>query len=101
MRQQVAAMKNGPIPGAALDRLVKQSINAVIFENETNMSQASALARAQLLQGDYHRAGARLEALGHVSSGDVSRAAQTYMRDIQFVYVGDTTQVRREWVNSM
>jgi zinc protease len=101
MREQVAAMKNEPIPGAALDQLVKQSVNAFIVENETNTSQASALARAQLLQGDYHRAGARLDALRHVSPDDVSRVAQTYMRDIQFVYVGDTTQVRREWVNSM
>jgi len=55
----------------------------------------------KLLQGDYHRASAELDVLEHVSPVEVTRVTKTYMRDIQFVYVGDTTRVRRTWVKSM
>ena len=59
------------------------------------------LGRAQLLEGDYRRASTELDVLEHVSPLEVTRATKTYMRDIQFVYVGDTTRVRRDWMKSM
>jgi len=59
------------------------------------------LARAQILFGDYRKASSELERLCDVTPNQVVRVAKTYMRDIQFVYVGDTARVRSEWVRSM
>jgi zinc protease len=101
VQHQLGLIKQNGVPKLALDPFVKQVIYQWMMQTEGNEAQASALARAQLLQGDYHKARDRIEALRHVSDEQLARAAQTYIRDIQFVYIGDTTQVRRDWVNAM
>lgn len=65
-------------------------------ENSTNAAQADFLARAQLYRGDYRKASMAMEALRHVTMGDLRMAATRYFRDIHFAYVGDTTRVRRD-----
>ncbi len=101
MRQQLEFLKSARFPGYALDRFIKELTGQALLERETNAAQAAALARAQLLEGNYRKADGVLAGLRHVSPDDVARVAKAYMRDIQFVYVGDTTRVRRDWVKSM
>lgn len=66
-----------------------------LAHNITDASQADFLARAQLYEGDYHKAAKTMEAWRRVSSEGVAVAARRYMRDIHFVYLGDTTRVSR------
>ena len=42
-----------------------------------------------------------MKRLSEVNPDNVVRAARTYMRDIQFVYVGDTLQIRHDFVRGM
>jgi zinc protease len=101
MRLQLDSVRHGHYPGYLLDKFEKQFAAGIIIRNETNEAQAETLARAQLFEGDYRKASSALAVLRHVSPGDVTRVATRYMRDIQFVYVGDTTRARHEWANSM
>lgn len=101
MRQQLDSMKKAEYGAYALSEFARGYRSDYLLLNESNQSQAALLAHAQLLQGDYHRASAELDVLEHVSPVEVTRVTKTYMRDIQFVYVGDTTRVRRTWVKSM
>jgi zinc protease len=66
-----------------------------LASNSTDDEQADFLARAQLYQGDYRKASDEMEELRHVTTSDVRSAAQHYFSHIQFVYVGDTTRVKR------
>jgi len=66
-----------------------------LASNMTDAAQADYLARAQLYEGDYHKATQTMEDWRRVSSGGVAIAARRYMRDIHFVYLGDTTRVTR------
>lgn len=66
-----------------------------LANNMTDAAQADFLARAQLYQGDYHKASQTMEAWRRVSSEGVAVAARRYMHDIHFVYLGDTTRVTR------
>jgi zinc protease len=79
-------------PGG-LHTLVGQFITEYFLKNETNADQASFLARAELYEGDYQKAGEFVDRLRRVSPNDVRRVARTYMHDTRFGFVGDTTNV--------
>lgn len=78
-----------------LHSFTDQFIIEYFAENMTNAAQADFLARAQLYQGDYHKAGETMEDLRHVSADRVRSVAQQYFQNLHFVYLGDTTQVKR------
>ena len=101
MRQALDTSKVILYPGFVLRDYEKHFRGVFLMQNETNESQAAALVRAQIYYSDYREAGTELKRLREVGPDDVLRAAKTYMRDIQFVYVGDTTQVRATFVHSM
>jgi hypothetical protein len=51
------------------------------------------LARFQLLHGDWRAASSYMEDLKRVQGAHVRRAAQQYMRNIQYVYIGKLNEV--------
>ncbi|HET7583832.1 MAG TPA: pitrilysin family protein [Gemmatimonadaceae bacterium] len=95
MLDEVRGLQEGWVTRDGLQQFIDQFIVDYYVDNETNAAQADFLARAQLYRGDYRRAAATLESLRHVRSEDVRRVARVYMRDIHFVYLGDTTAVLR------
>jgi zinc protease len=101
MRQQLDSMKKATYDYFRLAQFEKEFRSEYLAKNETSASQAGQLARAQLLEGDYRNVQKELDLLEHVTPLAVTRVTNTYMRDIQFVYVGDTTRVRRDWMKSM
>ena len=66
-----------------------------LFRRSTSSVQADALAHAEILQGNYKLAVDVPRRLRSVSSGSLRRAAVTYMKNIRFIYAGDTTLVKR------
>jgi zinc protease len=96
MKKAVADMKDFPIGTINMRYLAEQwSIN-YLSENSTSSSQADFLARAQLYHGDYRKASDEMEGLRRVTSIGVRSASTKYFKNIQFVYVGDTTRVERK-----
>ena len=93
MLEQVDAMKNGEITEDGLERLVQQFIVTYFLDNETNADQANMLARAELYQGDYRRAGKFVDELRAVTPVDIRNAARTYMVNVRWAYVGDPSRV--------
>lgn len=66
-----------------------------LFRRSTSAVQADALAHAEILQGDYRLAVNVPRRLRSVTSSSVRQAAVAYMKNIQFIYAGDTTLVKR------
>ena len=93
MREQVQALKAGVITTDGLERLVQQFIVTYFLDNETNADQANMLARAELFQGDYHRASHFVDDLRAVTPMDIHNAAVAYMTNIRWAYVGDPAKV--------
>ena len=93
MLEQVQAMKNGEITEDGLERLVQQFIVTYFLDNETNADQANMLARAELYQGDFRRAGKFVDELRAVTPADIRNAARKYMVNVRWAYVGDPTRV--------
>jgi zinc protease len=84
----------------ALQRLVQRFITDYYLRNETNADQATALARAELYEGDYRVANRLVDRLRDVTPEDVRRVARRYMRDFQFAYLGDPNRVNRARLES-
>jgi len=93
MRYFVNELQTQTLSTEGLRRLELEFITDYFMDNETNASQADFLARSQLYQGDYRHADTFVDELRSVTPDAVRRAAQQYMRNIRFAYVGDPTQV--------
>ena len=93
MQQQITSLRESTITNDGLDRLVQQFIVTYFLDNETNADQANMLARAELYQGDFRRAALFVEELRAVTPAQIQQAAQTYMGNVRWAYVGDPTKV--------
>ena len=96
MKKAVADMKDFPIGTVNMRYIAEQWIINYLGENSTSASQADFLARAQLYHGDYRKASDEMESLRRVTSIGVRSASAKYFKNIQFVYVGDTTRIERK-----
>jgi zinc protease len=95
MRSELNDLQTGEVESEGLKRLVQQFITEYYLKNETNADQANELARAELYEGDYRNADRLIDELRRVTPADVERAAQKYLVNFRFAYVGDTTKVDR------
>jgi zinc protease len=89
MRDQIRRLTIEQIDGWRLREYLDQFITQYYQSHETNSEQGASLARAQIYWGDYRRADAEFEAFRRVTPYDLGRAADRYMRHIQFAYLGD------------
>lgn len=93
MRGELQLMRNELLAPGPLQRLIQRFITDYFLRNETNADQANFLARAALYQGDHRAADRFVDDLRQVTPEDIQRVARQYMRDFQFVYVGDPSRV--------
>src|SRR5687767_2889539 len=100
MRRELQLLKTELLDRQALQRLVQRFITDYYLRNETNADQATALARAELYEGDYRAANRLVDRLRDVTPEDVRRVARRYMRDFQFAYLGDPRRVSRARLES-
>jgi zinc protease len=100
MRRELDLLKTELLDRQALQRLVQRFITDYYLRNETNADQATALARAEVYEGDYRAATRLVDRLRNVTPEDVRRVAQRYMRDVQFAYLGDPARVSRARLES-
>lgn len=100
MRRELDLLKTELLDRQALQRLVQRFITDYYLRNETNADQATALARAELYEGDFRVATRLVDRLRDVTPEDVRRVAKRYMRDFQFAYLGDPGRVSRARLES-
>ena len=93
MYSEIQRLQTETIAPDALDRLVEQFITDYFLKNETNGDQATFLARAALYDGDYREADRFVQELHRITPEDIRHAAQRYMHNIRFAYVGDPSKV--------
>lgn len=92
MRKELLDLQTGTVEPRALERLILQFITQYFLDNESGAQQADFLARAQLYYGDFRRADRFVDELRAITPADIQRAAVRYMRDVRFVYIGNSRQ---------
>jgi zinc protease len=96
IKQQLNAMTNADSLNSDMFWTNSNNSLSALFQRSTSASQVEALARAELLQGNYKLADNLPRRFRSISGGTVRNAARKYIKHIQFVYAGDTTRVKRE-----
>jgi zinc protease len=92
MHQELQDLQTGLVEPKALERLILQFITQYFLDNESGAQQADFLARSELFYGDFRRADRFVDDLRAITPADIQRAAQKYMRNVRFVFVGDANR---------
>ncbi|MBW7932365.1 MAG: insulinase family protein [Gemmatimonadaceae bacterium] len=100
MRDQIRLLQEVNIPTHALSPLIQQFLTEYFLDNETSTAQADFLARAQLYNGDWQAANRFMAELRAVTGEDVRRVARRYLRNIQWIYIGDPARITRRLAES-
>jgi predicted Zn-dependent peptidase len=88
MFDEVERIKTDGVTEQQLQETLNVFITQHYMGQETNSSQASALAGAYITTGDFKRAAGFLDELGKVEPADVQRVFKTYVKGVQFGVVG-------------
>jgi zinc protease len=75
--------------------VAQQFLTTYYMGQETNAAQTGELAEYELIGGGWRNAGNVLEKLRAVTPEDVRRVTQQYMKNIQFVVLGDPAKINK------
>jgi zinc protease len=89
MINELERLKNEPISDKELSNKVRQFITFYYMGNETNQAQANALAFYELAGIGYHEVNKFLTNVNKVTPQDIQDVAQKYMKNLQFVLIGN------------
>jgi zinc protease len=89
----ITLLQENTLDRRMLQRYYNGFITNYYSENESNTGQADFLARYELLHGDWRLSTRYMDDLKGVQGFHVRRAARQYMRNIQYVYIGDPSRV--------
>jgi zinc protease len=86
---KIKLLQENSVPRFALQNYYDGFITEYYGLNEGNDDQADFLARFELLRGDWRASARYMQEIRSVQGIDIRRAARQYMKNIQYVYVGD------------
>jgi predicted Zn-dependent peptidase len=95
MLGEIARLQHEPISDDDLKNTAQQFLTRYYLGQETNAAQAGELAQYELIGGGWRNSAVFLERLRAVTPEDVKRVANTYMRNLQFVVIGDPKSIDR------
>ncbi|MFW5966080.1 MAG: M16 family metallopeptidase [Persicimonas sp.] len=91
---EIDRLKAGEFDEEELDRARNVYITNHYMSQETNDSQASLLARAHLIEGDWKSHATTIDRLREVTAEDVERVANEYIKNYHFGFVGNEDAAR-------
>ncbi len=101
VRAVMDSMRTVEISRQGLAFFTEQFATRRLAANGSSSAQAQSLAEAQIYEGDYRKASAKHDEFRNVTPGAIELASRMYMRNVQFVYLGDTTRLRGIKINGM
>jgi zinc protease len=96
MLDEIATLQNEDVSADELKAITQSFLTTHYLDQETNAAQAAALARDELIGGGWQNGLNLLEKVRAVTPQDVRRVANTYMRNLQFVVLGNPQKIDRQ-----
>lgn len=96
MLNEITRMQNNLVLPEVLESTAQHFLTTYYMDQQTNAEQAAELARYELIGGGWENAEGFLDRLRAVTPQDVMRVARTYMKNIQFVVLGNPNAVDEE-----
>lgn len=95
MLDEITRLQRQPVSQDELKSTVQQFLTRHYMGQETNAAQAGELAQNELLGGSWRNAFDFIDRLRSVTSEDVQRVSEKYMRNIQFIVLGNPNNIDR------
>jgi zinc protease len=89
MLGEIARLQNVDSRPDEIRAVAQQFLTKSYLQEESSAAQAGVLAQAELIGSGWRSTADVIQRLREVTPADVRRVASTYMRNIQFVVVGD------------
>jgi len=89
MHAEMRRLAATPMPADELEHKVRTFVTRYYLQNETNQAQAGFLATYELFGSGWQHAGGLVARLEAVTPADIARVTRTYVRNIQWVVLGD------------
>ncbi|HEX8558491.1 MAG TPA: pitrilysin family protein [Pyrinomonadaceae bacterium] len=96
MLEEIRRLQTQEISPDEIKATAQHFLTRYYMGQETNAAQAGELAQYELVGGGWRNSAVFIERLRAVTPADVRRAANTYMRNLQFVVLGDPRAVSRD-----
>jgi zinc protease len=93
MLREITRLQTQEINPDEIKATAQQFLTRYYLGQETNAAQAGELAQYELIGGGWRNSAVFIDRLRSVTPADVKRAANTYMRNLQFVVIGDPRQI--------
>ncbi|HEX7294326.1 MAG TPA: pitrilysin family protein [Pyrinomonadaceae bacterium] len=95
MLEEITRLQQVPVTDEDLKGSVQQFLTRYYLGQETNAAQAGELAQQELIGGGWRNSFQFIERLRAVTPEDVQRVSQKYMRNLQFIVLGNPQNVDR------
>jgi zinc protease len=95
MLNEIARLQTQLTRQDEITAVAQQFLTTYYMGQETNVAQTGELAEYELIGGGWRNAGAVLERLRQVTPEDVRRVANMYMKNMQFVILGDPVKINK------
>ena len=96
MLAEITRLKSEPVDAETLTAVAAQFATTTYMNTESSASQAGNLAKYELIGGGWRNADTLLNRLKAVTAADVQRGCRQYMRNLQFVVVGNENAINRQ-----
>jgi zinc protease len=96
MLREIARLQAEEINPEEIKGTAQHFLTRYYMGQETNAAQAGELAQYELIGGGWRNSAVFIDRLRAVTPADVKRAANTYMRNLQFVVLGDPRQINKD-----
>ena len=93
MLDEITRLQREPISADDLKGTIQHYLTRYYLGQETNAAQAAELAQAELIGGGWRNSTVFMDRIKAVTTADVQRVAQKYMRHIRFVVLGNPKSV--------
>ena len=93
MLHEIERLKIEPITDERLAESVNVFLTQYWLAQETNMEQAAILGAYEIVGGGWEKAAEFVDGVRNVTPADIRRVAETYMKDIQFVVIGNPDSI--------
>ncbi|HKZ77896.1 MAG TPA: pitrilysin family protein [Pyrinomonadaceae bacterium] len=93
MLEEISKLQRDQVDADDIEAVVAQFLTTYYMGQETNAAQAGELAQYELIGGGWRNSVEFIERVKAVTPADVQRVAQKYMRNIQFVVLGNPQSV--------
>ena len=95
MLKEIKALQSGALDQGEFEGVPGYFLTTYYIDQETNGAQAADLARYELFGGGWKKSFEFLNGVRSVTARDVQAAANKYMKNLRFIYIGNTAEINR------